>query len=431
MTEIKINHMAKVYGHAGLEVKTKGKIVEECKLNVFEGSRFFEHLIHGKRFDEPQRIASRICGICAASHNLTSIMAVENAIGVEVDEKVAQLREALILGGYIQSHSLHLYFLALPDYLGYGGILQIAENHPEKVERAFRLKKLGNDILKAIGGRPTHLITTGIGGFFSVPKKEELLVIRNSLEKGLEDAVATFKMFLEFKSPKFVREKPYGALYKNESYPILSGKPSIGQETFLASKFTKMVTLSDRNYSTSKFLEFNGSDYMTGPLARINTSNEFLMPKARSLFKSSGMNIPDFNSFDGNIARSIELVHAIEKCIQVIDSMNLKAIPKPIEYAKVLTKLKKNKNTGYAITEAPRGMLYHEYSIDKKGFIISSNIITPTAQNLSPIELDVREFLPSVLGKQKNKIITEIEKLIRSYDPCLSCATHFLDVKFI
>ena len=427
MHEIKIDHMAKIYGHASLEVRIRGNKVRKAQLNVFESSRFFESLVSGKRFDEARRITSRICGICAASHNITSIMAVENALGIRPERQVELLREALILGGWIQSHALHTYFLALPDYLGYGSILDMADRRPEDVERGFRLKKLGNDIIEAIGGRPTHPITTDAGYFTRVPEKEGLALLLKSLRSGLRDAVKTARLFSSFRKPEFERERPMGSLADNKTYAILSGSPAIGGRQMENSDFTENVIPEKRPYSTSKFLTFKGGEYMVGPLARLNANSRYLMDEAKSLLKRCGPKLPDCNPFSSNMARAIETVHCIEKCCRAIREIRPDGAARPsLDFKKTGGGARR----GCAITEAPRGMLYHEYTLDSRGFIISSNIITPTAQNLNPMECDVKAFLPSVLGRPKKTVILELEKLIRSYDPCISCAAHFLDVKF-
>lgn len=436
MTEgktIKIDHMAKIYGHASLEVKIRGKSVRQCKLHIEESSRFFEHMMKGKRFDEARRLAPRICGICAASHNITAIMAVEDALGVKPSPHVKRLREALILGGYIQSHALHGYFLALPDYLGYSGILDMADKHADYVDRAFRLKRLGNAVIEILGGRATHPVTTNIGGFTNRPEPGQIDVLLEGLKAGLEDARATVRLFSSFGVADFEGGKTMGALEDGDSYAILTGRPVIGGREIEQSDFLHKVKPESRPYSTSKFVKLAGHEYLVGPLARLNANHRFLSEEARSALKRSRLKLPDFNPFNANIARAVEMVHCIEECIGVLGMVKKKAPkggPEPYNFRKL-----GKAHHGCAVTEAPRGMLYHGYTINRDGFILDSSILTPTAQNLNPIESDVKSFLPSILKNPRKKhskegITLEIEKLIRSYDPCISCATHFLDVKF-
>jgi coenzyme F420-reducing hydrogenase alpha subunit len=430
---IKIDHMAKIYGHASLEVKIRDRRVRTCKLHIEESSRFFEHMMKGKRFDEARRLAPRICGICAASHNITAIMAVEDALGVKPSPHVRRVREALILGGYVQSHALHGYFLALPDYLGYSGILDMADKHADYVDRAFRLKRLGNAVIEVLGGRATHPVTTNIGGFTNRPEPGQIDVLLEGLKEGLEDAKATVRLFSSFQVEDFEGGKIMGALEDGDSYAILTGRPVIGGREIEPSEFLDKVRPETKSYSTSKFVKLAGREFLVGPLARINANHRFLSEEARSSLKRSKLKLPNLNPFNANIARAVEMVHCIEECIGILKAVKRnmpKSDPEPYNFRKL-----GKAHHGCAVTEAPRGMLYHGYTINKEGFILDSSILTPTAQNLNPIESDVRAFLPMLLGNKKKshareQIILDIEKLIRSYDPCISCATHFLDVKF-
>jgi len=429
-SSIRINHMAKIYGHASLEVRIRGRRVKQCRLHIEESSRFFERMMKGKRFEEARRLAPRICGICAASHNITALMAVEDALGIKLSRHASRVREALILGGFIQSHALHGYFLALPDYMGYSGILDMADKYPEHVDRAFRLKRLGNSVIEVLGGRATHPVTTSVGHFTNIPEEEQLDQLLRELEEGLNDAKATVRLFSSFKVPVFGREKNLGSLVDGKSYAILTGKPVIGNDKQIEpNEFMRRVKLEHRSYSTSKFVKSGGKEFMVGPLARMNANHRLLSEEARSSLKRSGLKLPDYNPFNANIARAVEIVHCVETCIDVIREIQKKAPktqPEPYRFRK-LGKV----HIGCAITEAPRGMLYHEYTLGRDGFIKDSQILTPTAQNLMPIESDVKALLPSIIGEPKKSIISDVEKLIRSYDPCISCATHFLDVKFI
>jgi coenzyme F420-reducing hydrogenase alpha subunit len=428
---IKIDHMAKIYGHASLEVKIRGSQVKQCRLHIEESSRFFERMMKGKRFDEARRLAPRIRGICAASHNITAIMAAEDALGIKPSPQVSRIREALILGGYVQSHALHGYFLALPDYMGYSGILDMADKHPEHVDRAFRLKKLGNAVIEVLGGRATHPVTTNVGCLDRVPSKDELDSLMDGLRQGMKDAKATVRLFSSFRVPDFEAGERMGALEDGRDYAILSGNPVIAGHEVEQKEFLDKVSPEDRPYSTSKFVKAGGRPYTVGPLARMNANHRLLSGEARSALKQSGLELPDRNPFNANVARAVEMVHCIERCMETIRGITPSdsgGKPEPFKFRKL-----RGPKQGCAITEAPRGMLYHEYTIDKNGFITDSVILTPTAQNLCAIEADVKAFLPSVIGKPgqtRQKTITDIEKLIRSYDPCISCATHFLRVRF-
>ncbi len=426
--DITIDNMSKVYGHAGLDIKIRNNKVKSVQINLTESSRFFETLVRNKKFDQVSSIASRICGICSPSHNVTSVMAVENALGVEPSEQTKKLRELFVCGGYVQSHSLHSYFLALPDYLGYNSILDMAGDYKADVERALRLKKLGNEIAACISGRDVHAATTIVGGFTSLPTKEKLNNLLKSLKKGKADAMKTAKLFASLKKPQFERKRNFVALHHNDEYAIVFGKVCNGNEHMQPKNYRGRLSLENRSYSTSKFVKFDKKEFMVGPLARINTNHKNLSKDARTAIKIMKLEIPSHSPFSSNLARVAELVHCIDKSIEIIKNIKLKE-ERAFDFSKM--KNKRNHYEGCAVTEAPRGVLYHSYKINMKGIITGADIITPTAKNLLSIENDIRQFVPAILKKPRDKIIIELEKLVRSYDPCLSCSTHFLEVNFL
>lgn len=426
MRRIKLDYITKIYGHASLDVKIRESKVKKAELNVFESSRFFEALVRNKKYDEIPKITSRICGICSASHNITSLMAIENAFGVNPSRQTRELRELLILGGWIQSHALHSYFLALPDYLGFSSILEMCGKYKEEVERAFRLKGLGGKIQTTIGGSSIHPLTTGINGFNKIPKRQELDELLNSLRNGRKDALETVKLFSSLKKPRFERKRKFIALKSKNEYAILSGDVGIGDRCLPQKDYRKNLKLEKRSYSTSKFVTWQGKEFMVGPLARLNINKEFLSKNAKKSLDILGISLPTYSPFDANLARVIEIVHCIDRSIDIINRIGLRQEENAFDFKK----LKKKSYFGFALTEAPRGILHHSYKIDKKGIVKGSDIITPTAKNLEGIENDVKSFLPHLLKEPKSKIISGLEKLIRSYDPCISCSTHFLEVSF-
>lgn len=423
--DITIENMSKVYGHAGLDVKIRGSRIKEVKLNISESSRLFESLVTGKKFDQVTSIASRICGICSPSHNITSVMAIENALGISPSEQTRRLRELFICGGWIQSHSLHSYFMALPDYLGIDSMLDVAGSHKNYLEKALRLKKLGNELALCIGGRDVHASTTTAGGFTHIPERKQLNGLSKMLKKGRTDAMKTAGLFASFKKPVFERKKAFISLKEKGGYAIISGKVCKGDEQMNAGDYRKKLSPEIRPYSTSKFVKFNKSEFMVGPLARINANNRNLSKNASKAMRKLGLELPEYSPFNANLARVVELVHCIDRSIEIVKNL------KPVEEDIKSVRLTKNFYEGCAVTEAPRGILYHSYRINRKGIITGAEIITPTAGNLLCIENDIRNFLPGIIKRPKNKIITSLEELVRSYDPCLSCATHFLEVNFL
>jgi coenzyme F420-reducing hydrogenase alpha subunit len=422
--EIKLDYITKIYGHASLDVKIRGNRVKRARIDVFESSRFFESLVRGKKFDEIPSITSRICGICSASHNITSIMAVENAFGVEPSEQTKLLRELLVCGEFIESHALHSYFLALPDYLGAGSILDLAKKRPADVERALRLKRLGNQVHIAIGGRSIHPLTTKVGGFNQLPTKAEFRELLKSLEQGKKDAIATVRLFSSLKKIGFQRQRKLVALRNNDGYALLSGVVCLDNVCIPPNLLRRNLKVERRLTSTSKFVTWGGKEYNVGPLARIHMNHKFLSKDAKRCLKKAKLN---FNSpIDGNMARTVELVHCIDRCMEIVKNFRPKE-DNEFDFDKLN---KKRRFEGFAITEAPRGILFHRYRINREGIVKRCEIITPTAQNLKCIETDVKQLIPKLLGNSHEKIISGIEELIRSYDPCISCSTHFLEVNW-
>jgi len=422
MKEIKLDHITKIYGHASLDVKiTKDKT--DVILDIFEGSRFFEGLLRGKKYEEASAITSRICGICSDSHVLTSILAVEDALGIRQTKQTELLRELLVISGWIRSHSLHSYFLALPDYVGAGSIIDMAKTHKEEVARALALQRIGKNMHMAIGGRDVHTITAVVGGFTKVPKNEEIKFMLKELKEGKKLALETVRMFSDMKCGKFERKRNFLSLKNDENYAIVGGDIDFNGHRIEKDMYRKHLTLQSRENSTTKIISFGKEEIMTGPLARINNNHQFLSRGAKKALNESGISLPSNSPLESNVFRAVELLHCIDRGIELLKSFT----PKKEEIKKVKIN---GVCKGCAVTEAPRGVLYHEYTIDKRGFIRNSDIITPTAKNVRCIETDIKNLLPTIIKEQDDKIVLELEKLIRSFDPCISCSTHFLEVNW-
>ena len=417
---IKLDHITKIEGHAKLNIKIdKGKI-KKASLEIVEGARFFEAIIQGRHWNEMSPLTSRICGICSSIHAVTSLKAVENAFGVRVSRQTDMLRELLVLAALIQSHVMHLFFLALPDYLGYSGAIEMAKKHKNEINLALRLKNLGNELVTLFGGREVHPITAVVGGFAKIPEKEKMDLILKKLESAKKDAVDVLNLFQGLKYPEFERETKYFALEHKGEYPFLHGNISCtGQQCIPTGLYDMHFEEYMTPGSSAKFVVVAGKSYMVGALARLNNNSKFLSKNARKLLK---IKIPNHSPFMNNVAQAIEIVHAIDKSIEIISGLKLRK-EKPVE---VIPK----EGRGVAVTEAPRGILFHDYTFSKTGCLTKANIITPTAQNLRNIEEDLKQFLPGRLNIGKKALVLDIEKLIRSYDPCISCSAHFLEVNW-
>jgi coenzyme F420-reducing hydrogenase alpha subunit len=420
--EIELHHLAKVEGHANLTLRIERGKIKVCQLEALEGARFFEGLIVAKKFDVVQEITTRICGICSCSHTIAAIQAIEDAFKIKVSEQTRLIRELLMIGERIRSHATHLYFMALPDYLGYDSAIEMAKKHHTKVNEAIKLISLGNKIISAVGGRAIHPLNITIGGINRLPKQNSLLELKKELENSIEEIEKTAKLFLELKYPKLEMDVEYLSLKERNSYACISGNIVSDSQSIKTNDYRKHITESLREYSTSKFALKDGKAFTTGAIARINNNHAFLCKKAKILINKYNLKLPLANPFYNNIAQALELVHIVPRAIEIIESLKLKE-----EKIRIHVK----EGHGISAVEAPRGTLFHEYKINKQGFLTYANILTPTVQNLNSMEESIKKYLPTILKKPKKRIILEIEKLIRAYDPCFSCSTHFLKVKWL
>ncbi|MDP2749411.1 MAG: Ni/Fe hydrogenase subunit alpha [Nanoarchaeota archaeon] len=419
MTTINLDHLTKIEGHARLRIKVKKGQVEKVKLQIFEGSRYFEGILKDKKYNDLSPISSRICGICSPVHATTSVLAVEKCFGVQPTEQTNKLRELLIIGGMIQSHILHLYFLALPDFLGYENALRMAKDKKNEIMTALRIKRAGNNMVNIIGGRDIHPVASILGGFSRIPTKECVKKLINDLRVIQLDAEKTSELFYNLEIPKFEKFKEYFALTGNNYFYSHDHINCLGDKCIPVETYEQHFKEYFREGSTAEFAsKETGKSYMVGAVARIINNHGLLSQDTQKYQNFIKKN--KYSPFINNLSQAVEIQEGIKRSIEILESLDLKD-EKPVE---IIPK----PGIGIAATEAPRGILFHKYAIDEKGFCSSCNITTPTTQNLQNIEENIAAFLPTILDKPKEQVILEIEKLIRAYDPCISCATHFLKV---
>jgi len=426
---IRIEELTKVEGHGSLVVNVKDRRVEELRLDVFEGSRFFESILVGRIYSEAAEISSRICGICAVAHYLTALKAIERALGVDPSEQTVELRKLLYLAGNLQSLVAHVYFLALPDYLGYESAFAMAKDRPEDVKRALRMRRLANDLIEVIGGRLVHPFTPVVGGFSSLPTRQGLEGLLKRFKDAGDDAIATVNLLASPKMPEFERKTEYLALEKEGTFPIYDGEEVASSDgpSFPVAKYNEQIKEFVVPYSTAKHSihQATGKSFSVGPLARLNLNRQYLSDAAKESMERIGVRFPSSNPFMNNMARAIEVVHYIDETVDILEGVLRAGLKekKPEAKAKV--------GEGIAATEAPRGTLYYHFKLNEGGKIEYANIVTPTAQNLENMEADLRVLVPQLLALPKKKLILTLEELIRAYDPCITCSTHFLEVKFV
>ncbi|MBS7619659.1 Ni/Fe hydrogenase subunit alpha [Candidatus Bathyarchaeota archaeon] len=419
---INMNYLTRVEGQAALDIWISGTSeVRDLKLRVFEPSRFFESFVIGRRYDELMELAARICGICPVSHEITALRAVENAMGLEVSEATRKLRKLMALSAFVSSHALSIYFLTLPDYLGYSDLAEASKEHGELLKSALKLKKLGNDLTELIGGRSVHPVTAVIGRFTNTISKGEANIMIKRCEEAKADAFETIELFKELEIPKFNRKCEHIALNQPNEYAINEGYVKSTESLYIPQEeYRNRVEESQIPYSHSKPSTVKGrSSYLVGPLARVNINFEHLSEDARNAANSVGFKIPSFNPFYSPIARAVEIVHSLDECIELLETMPYKEDEKRI-------RVKTGK--GCAITEAPRGMNYHSYLLDDRGIVVKADIAPPTCQNHGNIEMDLRELLPLLLDLPDEEIAKKCGMLIRSYDPCISCSVHTVNI---
>ncbi|MDO8736528.1 MAG: Ni/Fe hydrogenase subunit alpha [Thermoleophilia bacterium] len=435
--KIILEHVTRIEGHASLSVMLADGRVHSARLKYEEGARLFEGILRGRKYFDAPTITSRICGVCPSVHNITAIRAMEGILGIQVDPVTEKLRRLMILAQWIQSHSLHAFFLALPDYLGAESAITMARDNPEEVASALILKKLGNDMVYAIGGRAVHPITTMIGGFSNLPPASRLANMRQRLQAALPEATRLARLTGSLDVPDFSRQTTYLALQRPDEYAYYDGDVC-STEGYCSTPDDFCSTLREEikpNMAAKAGLH-EGKGFFTGALARVNLSSELLDETAGSILADSGHAFPSNNTFLNTFCQTVELVHALMLSIKLINEL----LAGELEEGKTavgamevnvageagvkIAAIEPRAGTGVAATEAPRGTLYHSYTIDGEGLITDDNIITPTAQNLTNIEDDIDRFVDERRDWEPTDLIQGIERLVRAYDPCVSCATH-------
>jgi len=416
--------IARVEGEGRLYLRLAGDHVDEVRLDIYEPPRFFEAFLRGRSYREPPDITARICGICPVAYQTSAALAIEAACGVQVEGPLADLRRLLYCGEWIASHALHIYLLHAPDFLGYPGGIELARDQRAIVERGLALRRAGTAIMETVGGRAIHPVNFRIGGFYSTPTRTDLSHLADQLQTALEDALETVRWVAGFDFPELTMEHEMLALSQPGRYPIESGSlVSTAGRAFDAAEFEEQVIEEQVPHSTALHARLAGSDgtYLTGPLARYTLNSEWLPPRAAAAAAAAGLGVSCRNPFRSIVVRAVEVVCAIEEAIRLIGAYEPPSTPSVDVVARAAT--------GHGVSEAPRGVLYQRYELDEAGAVISARIIPPTSQNQAAIERDLRQFVQARLELTDEQLAGQCEQAIRSYDPCISCATHFLDLQ--
>jgi sulfhydrogenase subunit alpha len=424
-TRIEVHHLTRVEGHGNIVVDARNGVITQCDLEIVEAPRYFEAMLLGQHYERAPRLASRICGICAVTHMTASLVAVEKALGVEISEQTAQLRQLNLFGEMLDSHVLHAYMLIAPDLLGVNSVIDIAGARPDLVTMALRLKRVAGLMCAVVGGRHTHPISMTVGGFSRLPTRDELEELAAELEAIRPDMDATVDLFASVSLPDFERETEYIALQEEGTYCLLNGRiASSDGGAWPLEQYRSVTNEFQVRHSTAKHTRHQRDSYMVGALARLNLNYQWLHPRAQAAAARMAMVPPIFNPFKITVAQVVEIVHCYEEAVLLVNRLLEQGI-RPEAPARPSTL----SGEGIGACEAPRGTLYHHYVL-RAGALDQANCIIPTGQNLANIEADMRAMVPGMLDRPHDDVKLALEMLVRAYDPCISCSTHMLDVRF-
>ena len=420
---IKVDYLARVEGEGALYVKIRGAHVLDVKLRIFEPPRFFEALLRGRAFAEAPDITARICGICPVAYQMSAVHALEDALGVRVDGQLRALRRLIYCGEWIESHALHVYLLHAPDFLGYPDAIQMAKEHRDAVQRGLQLKKVGNEVIGLVGGREIHPINVRVGGFYKVPAPRDLAPLAARLTWARDAALETVRWVAGFPFPDLEHDYEFVALHHPEEYPLNEGR--------IAS--TKGLDIPAREYDAhfaEDHVEHSNAlhsrlrergAYCVGPMARYALNYARLSPLAQEAARAAGLGPVCRNPFKSIVVRAVEILWACDEALRLIAAYESPAEP--------CIAVPRRAATGYACTEAPRGLLYHRYRLHADGTILDAKIVPPTSQNQKMIEEDLARLVSRHLELPQPELTWRCEQAIRNHDPCISCANHFLTLR--
>jgi sulfhydrogenase subunit alpha len=416
--KFKVDYVSRVEGQGTINVEITKEGNAKAQFEVFEPMRFFEAFLVGRKYNEVHELTSRICGICPIAHQMTALRAVENALKVMISPQTKALRKLLSLSGWIQSHTLSLYFLTLPDYLGCSSVIELAKEHMDAVKQALRLKKLGNDMGELIGGKAIHPISAVVGGFTKAPTKEDFIKIKERFKKEKEAIWSTVSLFGSLDYPKVDRKTELVAISSDNEYAVNEGRlTSSSGLNAPEGEYRIHVLEKEVNYSNTKKSFINGEHFLSGPIARVSLNFQKLTPDSKKAAKQLGLDLPCYDPFMNIKARVIELVYALDESIRIMDTIKLDFYEQPAK-AELGTPCE-----GAALTEAPRGLLFHWYKLDSAGIVRKADIVTPTAHNSASVEASLSALALKLFEKGQNPTLG-CEMLVRAYDPCISCSVH-------
>ena len=417
---VHVDYLARVEGEGGLHLTLQDGKVKQVELRIFEPPRFFEALLRGRSFAEAPDITSRICGICPVAYQMSAVNAMEDALGVAVDGPVRALRRLLYCGEWIESHALHIYMLHAPDFLGYESAIAMAGEHADLVQRGLKLKKIGNEIMRVVGGREIHPINVRVGGFYKAPSRRDLQILVEPLKWALQAALDTVAWVAGFEFPDCERDYEFVALRHATDYPLAEGRIVSNRGLDIAvGEYEAHFEETHVPHSHALHSRIKGrGNYLAGPMARYSLNFDRLTPTAQQAARGAGLGADCRNPYRSIIVRAVEVAYACEEASRLIATYDEPARPAAEAVARA--------GQGAGCTEAPRGILFHSYRLAEDGAILDARIVPPTSQNQGSIEDDLRHFVGAWTELPDEALRWRCEQTIRNYDPCISCATHFL-----
>jgi len=417
---VRVEMLARVEGEGGLHVRVKDGAVSSVKLDIFEPPRLFEAFLRGRQNADAPDITARICGICPVAYQMSSIHAIERALGVTTTPEIRALRRLLYCGEWIESHALHVLMLHAPDFLGYESGLHMAKDHPDVVTKGLRLKKTGNSLVTAVAGREIHPINARVGGFWRAPRREEFRAVTEELKWSRDTALEVVRWVSKFDFPEFERDYNFVALRHPDEYPLCEGRvvSSTGSDLDVSEYETLYAEEHVQHSNSLHSRTTAGTHYFVGPLARYSLNFDRLTPAVQQAARDAGLGVTCRNPFKSIVVRAVETLWAVDEALRILASYtppDPPSVPAPPRAGR-----------GSAATEAPRGILYHRYDLAADGSIREAKIVPPTSQNLGTIEEDLGVFVDRNLSLTDDALTWKCEQAVRNYDPCISCATHYL-----
>jgi sulfhydrogenase subunit alpha len=432
--DVDVEYLTRVEGHGNIKVNANDGQIEKCEWQVIETPRYFESMVVDQSWKELHHITSRICGICSIGHTLASLKATEAALGVEISEQDKLLRKLALHAENMQSHVLHVGYLALPDLMGEGSVIPLASSHPDELKTVIRLHRLANEMSDMVCGRTTHPQRLVPGGFSKIPTEDELIQLQDKLKNSFNDLTAVADLCEEKvdKFPDFSRETEFISLTNEEEYALYEGQ--VRSTDTGISPITEYEDITNEyvvEQSTAKFARNNRGSYMVGALARLNNNYDQLSPMAKGVAERFNLKPVNHNPYMNNIAQLVEVVHNVRDSINIIDNLLENGLEPQNEYYEPQVDVQKGRGIG--AVEVPRGILFHDYTYNEEGICTAGNCVIPTNQNHANIQQDMEKLAPNLIenNKGEDEIELSLEMLVRAYDPCISCSTHHLDVDFV